>query len=173
MLLTGHDREALEFWDNSGLSNDPVARTASEALIQEARDRLAGKKPEPSPPPPPEPPAYDPRREWRVISTGASMARLEQAIARGDREAVLSEWPEVRECHMLAGETDFLLRVVAKDWDAYQKFVTEKLTAAPKVANVKSALAIRSAKNLPGVPIAVDGDKPAQPPLAMPMGVGT
>ncbi len=41
-------------------------------------------------------------------------------------------------------------------------------TAAPKVANVKSALAIRSAKNLPGVPIAVDGDKPAQPPLTVP-----
>ncbi len=88
-------------------------------------------------------------------------------------ETLVKEWPEVRECHMLAGETDFLLRVVAKDWDAYQKFVTEKLTAAPKVAHVKSALAIRSAKNLPGVPIAVDGDKPAQPPLTVPAGVGT
>ena len=85
-------------------------------------------------------------------------------------EALVKEWPEVRECHMLAGETDFLLRVVAKDWDAYQRFVTEKLTAAPKVANVKSALAIRSAKNLPGVPIAVDGDKPAQPHLAVSVG---
>ncbi len=76
-------------------------------------------------------------------------------------ESLVKEWPEVRECHMLAGETDFLLRVVAKDWDAYQKFVTEKLTAGPKVAHVKSALAIRSAKNLPGVPIDVDPPKPA------------
>ena len=83
-------------------------------------------------------------------------------------ESLVKEWPEVRECHMLAGETDFLLKIVAKDWDAYQRFVTEKLTAAPKVANVKSALAIRSAKSLPGVPIAVDGDKPAQPPLTLP-----
>jgi DNA-binding Lrp family transcriptional regulator len=87
-------------------------------------------------------------------------------------EELIAKWEEVRECHMLAGETDFLLRVVARDWDAYQRFVTEKLTAAPKVAHVKSALAIRSAKTLPGVPIAVDGDKPAQPPLAMPAGVG-
>lgn len=85
-------------------------------------------------------------------------------------ETLVKDWPEVRECHMLAGETDFLLRVVAKDWDAYQRFVTEKLTAAPKVANVKSALAIRSAKSLPGVPIAVDGDKPMQPPLTVPVG---
>ena len=80
-------------------------------------------------------------------------------------ENLVREWDVVRECHMLAGETDFVLRVVAKDWDAYQRFVTEKLTAAPKVANVKSALAIRSAKNLPGVPIAVE-PKPAAEPAA-------
>src|SRR6185369_9978547 len=85
-------------------------------------------------------------------------------------ENLVKEWPEVRECHMLAGETDFLLKIVAKDWDAYQRFVTEKLTAAPKVAHVKSALAIRSAKNMPGVPIAVDGDKPMQPPLDVKVG---
>ncbi len=83
-------------------------------------------------------------------------------------ETLMKEWPEVRECHMLAGQTDFLLKIVAKDWDAYQRFVTERLTAAPKVATVKSSLAIRSAKDLPGVPIAVDGDKPAQPPLTVP-----
>ena len=77
-------------------------------------------------------------------------------------EAMVKEWEEVRECHMLAGETDFLLKIVAKDWDAYQRFVTERLTAAPKVSNVKSALAIRSAKNLPGVPIALEPpEKPA------------
>lgn len=76
-------------------------------------------------------------------------------------ENLVKEWPEVRECQMLAGETDFLLRIVAKDWDAYQRFVTEKLTAAPKVSQVKSALGIRSAKNLPGVPIDVDPPKPA------------
>jgi DNA-binding Lrp family transcriptional regulator len=79
-------------------------------------------------------------------------------------ENLVRQWEEVRECHMLAGETDFLLRVVAKDWDAYQRFVTEKLTAAPKVANVKSALAIRSAKNLPGVPIAVEPVAKGEPP---------
>jgi len=76
-------------------------------------------------------------------------------------ENLVRQWPEVRECHMLAGETDFLLRVVAKDWDAYQRFVTERLTAAPKVANVKSALAIRSAKNQPGVPIEVGASEKA------------
>jgi len=68
-------------------------------------------------------------------------------------EELMQAWPEVRECHMLAGETDFLLRIVAVDWDAYQRFLTTRLTAAPNVSHVKSSLAIRTCKNVPGVPI--------------------
>ncbi len=71
-------------------------------------------------------------------------------------EALVASWPEVRECHMLAGETDFLLKIVATDWDAYQRFLTTRLTAAPNVSVVKSALAVRSSKYAPGVPIAID-----------------
>jgi DNA-binding Lrp family transcriptional regulator len=71
-------------------------------------------------------------------------------------ESLVAGWAEVRECHMLAGETDFLLKVVAEDWDAYQRFLTTKLTAAPNISHVKSALAIRSAKQLPGVPVTTE-----------------
>ena len=83
--------------------------------------------------------------------------------AEGDLEAfeaLVRSWPEVRECHMLAGETDFLLKIVAKDWEAYQSFLTTRLTSAPNVSHVKSALAIRTAKLLPGVPI--EADEPAE-----------
>ena len=68
-------------------------------------------------------------------------------------EERVGNWPEVRECYMLAGETDFLLKVVARDWEDYQRFLTTKLTAAPNVGHVTTALAIRSAKQEPGVPI--------------------
>lgn len=68
-------------------------------------------------------------------------------------EDLVGSWPEVRECHMLAGETDFLLKIVAQTWETYQHFVTEKLTAAPNVAHVKSALTIRASKQDPGVPV--------------------
>ena len=61
--------------------------------------------------------------------------------------------PMVRECHMLAGDVDFILRIVAKDWDAYQEFLTKELTSTPNVVSVKSSLGIRSAKDEPGVPI--------------------
>ena len=71
-------------------------------------------------------------------------------------EELIATWPLVRECNMLAGETDFLLKVVAEDWDAYQRFLTTQLTAAPNVSHVKSSLAIRTSKMLPGVPIEVD-----------------
>lgn len=71
-------------------------------------------------------------------------------------ERLVASWPEVRECHMLAGETDFLLKIVATDWDAYQRFLTSRLTAAPNVSVVKSALAIRTTTWRPGVPITVD-----------------
>lgn len=71
-------------------------------------------------------------------------------------ETLVAGWPQVRECNMLAGETDFLLKIVAEDWDAYQRFLTTKLTSAPNVAHVKSALAIRNSKYQPGVPIDVD-----------------
>ena len=70
-------------------------------------------------------------------------------------EEMVSGWDRVRECWMLAGETDFILKVVAKDWDDYQSFLTHELTAAPNVTSVKSALTIRAAKDKPGVPIEV------------------
>lgn len=74
-------------------------------------------------------------------------------------ETLIAGWEEVREANMLAGETDFLLKIVAEDWDSYQRFLTTKLTAAPNVSHVKSALAIRVSKYAPGVPISVDDEE--------------
>lgn len=63
--------------------------------------------------------------------------------------------PEVRECHMLNGEIDFILKVVAPDLQSFQQFLTSKLTPAPNVVSVKTSLTIRTSKNLPGVPLPV------------------
>jgi len=70
-------------------------------------------------------------------------------------EELINSWPEVRECYMLAGETDFILKIVAENWETYQNFVMEKLTPAPNVAHVKSSLTIRSSKSNPGVPVEI------------------
>lgn len=61
--------------------------------------------------------------------------------------------PAVRECHMLNGEIDFIIKIVSRDLQSFQEFLTSKLTPAPNVASVKTSLTIRTAKELPGVPI--------------------
>lgn len=61
--------------------------------------------------------------------------------------------PEVRECHMLNGEIDFILKIVSRDLQSFQEFLTSKLTPAPNVASVKTSLTIRTAKQVPGVPM--------------------
>ena len=68
-------------------------------------------------------------------------------------EARVESWPEVRECHMLNGDIDFILKCVATDLASFQDFLTQKLTPAPNVANVKTSLTIRQSKKLPGVPV--------------------
>lgn len=67
-------------------------------------------------------------------------------------EAMCRAWPLVRECHMLNGEIDFILKCVAPDLSTFQSFLTGDLTAAPNVASVKTSLVIRCAKNEPIVP---------------------
>ena len=70
-------------------------------------------------------------------------------------EARCRAWPLVRECHMLNGEVDFVLKCVAPDLSTFQSFLTEQLTAAENVASVKTSLVIRGAKDEPGVPFDV------------------
>lgn len=64
-------------------------------------------------------------------------------------------WPEVRECYMLSGDVDFLLKCVAKDLSAFQSFVKETLTAFKTVASVKSFPVMNVGKHEPGVPLEV------------------
>ena len=65
----------------------------------------------------------------------------------------VADLPQVRECHMLNGEIDFILKIVAADLQAFQSFLTSELTTAPNVASVKTSLTIRTSKDTPGVPI--------------------
>jgi DNA-binding Lrp family transcriptional regulator len=59
----------------------------------------------------------------------------------------------VRDCYMLSGEIDFLLRCVAPDLSAFQEFIIHELTAAPNVASVKTSLVIRASKHVEGPPV--------------------
>jgi DNA-binding Lrp family transcriptional regulator len=70
-------------------------------------------------------------------------------------EAKCKSWPLVRECHMLNGEVDFILKCVAPDLSSFQSFLTGELLTTPNVASVKTSLVIRGEKDEPGVPFDV------------------
>jgi len=74
-------------------------------------------------------------------------------------EAKCKSWPLVRECHMLNGEVDFILKCVAPDLSSFQTFLTGELLTTPNVASVKTSLVIRGEKDEPGVPFDVLEDR--------------
>ena len=67
-------------------------------------------------------------------------------------EALMAEWQEVRECHMVRGAGDFVLKIVARN-TAHENELTTQLTAAPHVATVQTIQVIRTAKQVPGIPV--------------------
>jgi DNA-binding Lrp family transcriptional regulator len=82
-----------------------------------------------------------------------AMVRLQSQAERdlSAFEAHCRALPLVRECHMLNGEIDFILKCVAPDLSTFQTFLTEQLTSAANVASVKTSLVIRCAKDEPGL----------------------
>lgn len=87
--------------------------------------------------------------------TAFAMVRLHnqaEADLRAFENRILG-WPLVREAHMLSGESDFMLKCIARDLTSFQNFVLDDLTASPNVASVKTFLTIRRAKREPGIPI--------------------
>lgn len=75
-------------------------------------------------------------------------------------ETHVASLDQVRECHMLNGEIDFMLKIVARDLQEFQAFLTTHITPAPNVAGVKTSLTIRTSKLKPGVPVPEDEDRP-------------
>ena len=95
----------------------------------------------------------DPSKLGFAITVFAMVSLKSQAeSALREFEDAMRELPEVREVHMLNGEIDFILKIVAHDLNDFQNFLTSELTPAPNVASVKTALTIRSSKTLPSVP---------------------
>jgi DNA-binding Lrp family transcriptional regulator len=98
----------------------------------------------------------DPRELGFEVQVFAMVGLVSQAEADLTAfENRCKAWPLVRECHMLNGEVDFILKCVAPDLRSFQRFLTEELTSAPNVASVKTSLVIRGAKDEPGVPFDV------------------
>lgn len=95
----------------------------------------------------------DPQRLGFDVTVFASVHLSSQADAdlRAFEDFVRNE-PLVRECWMLSGEVDFILKCVAPDMARFQEFVSQ-LTAAPNVRNVRTSLVLHNSKYAPAVPL--------------------
>lgn len=67
--------------------------------------------------------------------------------------AAIRQFPEVMECHVLMGSVDFMLRVVAADIEAYERFFFEKLSQLPGVQEITSTVALSEIKSTTALPI--------------------
>ncbi len=98
----------------------------------------------------------DPRELGFEVQVFAMVGLQSQAEADLSAfETRCRNWPLVRECHMLNGEVDFILKCVSPDLSTFQTFLTAELLTAPNVGSVKTSLVIRGAKDEPGVPFEV------------------
>lgn len=86
-----------------------------------------------------------------VFAMVSLRSQAEHDLAAFERHVAAID--EVRECHMLNGEIDFILKIVAADLHAFQTLLTTQLTAAPNVASVRTSLTIRTAKAVSGIPV--------------------
>jgi len=75
----------------------------------------------------------------------------EAALDRFDRE--IRQYPEVLECYLMTGPRDYLLRVVAEDLAAYERFLKEKLTRMEGVSSIESSFALNQVKYTNSLPI--------------------
>ncbi len=95
----------------------------------------------------------DPQKlDWEIVffAIVGLDSQKEQVLA--GFEQFVGAWPEVRECHMIRGGGDFLLRLVARD-TAHENQLTQRLTGVPSVTRVQTLQTIRTSRDLAGVPL--------------------
>jgi Lrp/AsnC family leucine-responsive transcriptional regulator len=68
-------------------------------------------------------------------------------------EKAVAVRPEIMECYLMTGSTDYLLRVVVPDLDAYQKLIMEFVGKIPGVANIQSSVAFKQVKYKTALPL--------------------
>ena len=68
-------------------------------------------------------------------------------------EKAISGYPEVMECYLMTGDFDYLLRVVAADLAAYERFLLDHLTKIPGVATIKSSFALKQVAYKTALPL--------------------
>ncbi|MGH1417733.1 MAG: Lrp/AsnC family transcriptional regulator [Hyphomicrobiaceae bacterium] len=78
--------------------------------------------------------------------------QIEEALDRF--EAKMHEYPNVMECYLMSGESDYLIRVVVKDITELQEFIIQELSKIPGIANIQSSFSLKQVKYTTALPLA-------------------
>ena len=89
---------------------------------------------------------------WEITFFAIVGLESQKELVLSAFESLVAGWPEVRECHMIRGGGDFLLKLVARD-TAHENQLTTRLTGAPNVSKVQTLQTIRTSRSLAGVPL--------------------
>jgi len=89
---------------------------------------------------------------WAIIFFAIVGLESQKEAVLSEFETLVGAWPEVRECHMIRGGGDFLLRLVARD-TTHENQLTQRLTGANHVSKVQTLQTIRTSRSLAGVPL--------------------
>jgi Lrp/AsnC family leucine-responsive transcriptional regulator len=81
-----------------------------------------------------------------------SLEKKDEATLQGFERAILKR-PEVMECYLMTGDSDYLLRVVAPDVAAFERFLLEHLTKIRGIASIKSSFALKQVKYTTALPL--------------------
>jgi Lrp/AsnC family transcriptional regulator len=95
-----------------------------------------------------------------VVFAQVQLARGSQD-ALGEFEAAVRGFPEVQECYLLMGETDFLLKVVTRDVESYEEFLRHELARLPSVGGVRSSMVLTPVKESTALPLELVQGRPA------------
>ncbi len=96
----------------------------------------------------------DPRRAGLAVSifVSVSLARQDKA-SLSEFESIMQARPEVMECYLMTGTSDYLLRVVVPDLAAYETFLSDHLTSVGGVANIQSSFALKEIVHRTALPL--------------------
>ena len=65
-------------------------------------------------------------------------------------ESAIAQMPEVLECHLISGEFDYLMRVAARNTEAYERLYRDRLSLIPSVQQMKTLLSLSTVKEFQG-----------------------
>ena len=130
----------LNLADKIGLSPSPCLRRVRDLEKRKVNKRYVG--------------LIDPKAVGFLINAFVNVRlRSQEKKFLNIFEHKVSMYNEVIECYLMTGSSDYLLRVVTRDLEEYERFVIDKLTKIEGIANIQTSFALKPLIQRTEIPI--------------------